>query len=152
MPVASILLSMGVNNSPTAFSNVLQVITAIGGLLGFVALATLPWTVRKIRAETRSIEVSTEVDASDVALKHLQIALDEADRTIQRIKNDAETKIAALEQQVDRLIKSLEAERARSEEERKLHEQRVVGLLYDLRARDSIIETLKAQQNYGSKP
>lgn len=137
-------------SEPSAFGNILQVVGAIGGIAGIVAMATLPWTFRKLKAETRRIEISTESDASDSALKHLQMALDEADRTIQRIKSDAETKIAALEQQVDRLIKSLEAERARSEEERKLHEQRVVQLLYDLRARDAVIETLRAQYHIGS--
>lgn len=134
-------------NKPSIFGNVLQFVAAIGGLAGIVALATLPVSLRKMKAETRQVEVNTESGASDVALKHLQIALDEADRTIGRIKNDAETKIAALEQQVDRLIKSLEAERARSEQERQLHEQRVVQLLYDLRARDAEIATLRSTKH-----
>lgn len=126
------------------FGILLQIVAAIGGLAGIVALCSLPWTLKKLRAETNQIEVNTETGASSVALNHLKVALEEADRTIARIKSDAETKIAALEQQVDRLIKSLEAERARSEEERKLHEQRVVQLLYELRARDAEIATLKA--------
>lgn len=136
-------------NKPSAFAYMLQVIGAIGGFMGIVALATLPRTLKRARAETRQIEVNTETGASDIALKHLQIALEEADKTIFRIKTDADSQIAALEQQVDRLIKSLEAERARSEQERNLHEQRVVQLLYDLRARDATIETLRARNGGG---
>lgn len=142
----SIVLLMGVSE-PSQSSIIFQILSILGGLAGIGTLVGLPWTLRKLRAETRQVEVSTKSGASETALRHLQAALEEADKTIGRIKSDAETKIAALEQQVDRLIKSLEAERARSEEERKLHEQRVVQLLYELRARDAEIYSLRAGNN-----
>lgn len=143
----SLLTEVSESPPQTTFGVLLQILAAIGGLAGIIALCSLPWTLKKLRAETKQIEVSTETGASNTALKHLQVALEEADRTIARIKSDAETKIAALEQQVDRLIKSLEAERARSEEERELHERRVVQLLYELRARDAEIATLKSSRS-----
>ena len=117
-------------------TNVFQIIGAIGGLLGVVALFSVPWTLRKLHAETRSIEVNTENIASDIALKHLQIALTEADKIIQRIKDEAQNKISLLEAQVDRLSQTLEQERLKSVQERELYERRVVQLLYDLHSKD----------------
>lgn len=151
MLVASTLALMEVNDPPSAFGNTLQVITAIGGLLGFVALATLPWTIKKLRAETKSIEVTTESGASDLALKHLKLALEEADKAIQRIKDEALGKMTLLEEQVERLGKALEEERRKSEKERELYEKRVVQLLYEIHAKDLEIANLR-QGLYGRGP
>lgn len=130
---------------PTIF----QIFGIIGGLMGLAAIATLPWTVKKLRAETRSIQVTTETGASDLALKHLKLALEEADKAITRIKDEAQHKITLLEQQVERLSRTLDEERAKSEQERELYQQRVVQLLYDLHSKDLEISNLRQGRNGG---
>lgn len=134
---------MEVTAPQSSSPNIFQLFGMIGGLLGFVALATLPWTIRKLKAETSSIQVTTDVNASDMALKHLKTALEEADKTIERIKDEAEAKIAVFEQQVNRLTASLEQERIKSEKERELYEKRIVQLLYDLHSKDVEISNLR---------
>lgn len=132
-------------------STVLQFIGAVGGILGIVALLTLPWTIKKLRVDTRSVEVNTETSVSTAALNHLRAALEEADKTILRITTERqarittlETQLATLEEQVARLSRSLEEERARSEQERDLHERRVVQLLYDLHSKELEIASLRS--------
>lgn len=117
----------------------LQAIGVVGGLLGIVALVSLPWTIKKIRAETKSLEVSTERSGSDLAVKHLEAALDEADRQIERFK----VQVADLKTEITKLQTMLEEERAKSAQERALHEQRILQLLVDLRTRDSEIAQLR---------
>lgn len=134
---------------PSSGAAVFQILGMIGGLLGFVALLTLPWTIKKLRAETRSIEVTAESGASDLALKHLKLALEEADKAINRIKDEAQHKIALLEQQTDRLSRSLEEERSKSEKERELYEKRVVQLLYEIHAKDLEIARLSQGRSGG---
>lgn len=130
-------------------TTVFQILGMIGGLLGLVALLTLPWTIKKLSAETRSIEVTAESGASDLALKHLKLALEEADKAITRIKDEAQHKITLLEQQTERLSRSLEEERAKSEKERELYEKRVVQLLYEIHAKDLEIARLSQGRQGG---
>lgn len=151
MGLALWIISTGVIAPQPSGPNVFSVLGAIGGLLGLVALVSLPWTVNKLRAETRSIEVSTETGASDLALKHLKLALEEADKAIQRIKDEAQHKINMLEQQVERLSKTLDEERAKSEQERELYEKRVVQLLYDLHSKDTEIANIRQRRPPTSK-
>lgn len=136
-------ISTEVINSPPSGTSIFQIIGAIGGLAGVVALLSLPWTLRKMKAETKSIEVTTESGASDIALNHLRLALEEADKTLQRFREEAQSKIASLEQQVGRLSDTLERERQSSEKERELYERRVVQLLYDLHSKDLEIANLR---------
>lgn len=136
-------ISAEVINSPPSGTSIFQIIGAIGGLAGVVALLSLPWTLRKMKAETKSIEVTTESGASDIALNHLRLALEEADKTLQRFREEAQSKIASLEQQVGRLSDTLERERQSSEKERELYERRVVQLLYDLHSKDLEIANLR---------
>lgn len=142
-------LLMGVTAPQPSGPSIFQLFGMIGGLLGFVALATLPWTIKKLRAETQSIQVTTGHSASDIAVKHLQVALEEADKTLQRIKEDTQSKLATFEQQVTRLTESLEQERIKSEKERELYERRIVQLLYDLHAKDVEIANLRQGRNSG---
>lgn len=129
--------------NPPPNTNVFQLLGIIGGLAGIAALFSMPWTIKKLRAETKSIEVTAESGASNIAFTHLKLALDEADKAIQRIKDDAQMKISLLEQQVARLSETLEKERLKSEEERELYERRVVQLLYDLHSKDLEIANLR---------
>lgn len=124
----------------------LQAIGVVGGLLGIITLVSLPWTIRKIRAETKSLEVSTERSGSDLAVKHLEAALDEADRQIERFR----VQVADLKTEITKLTQMLEDERAKSAQERALHEQRILQLLVDLRTRDSEIAQLRRGGNSGS--
>lgn len=117
----------------------LQAIGVVGGLLGIVALMSLPWTIKKLRAETKSLEISTERSGSDLAMKHLEAALDEADRQIGRFQ----AQVSDLNAQIVKLQLMLEEERAKSARERELHEQRILQLLVDLRTRDSEIAQLR---------
>lgn len=128
---------------PSNGPNIFQIIGMVGGILGIVALLTLPWTIKKLSAETRSIEFNTETGASEIALKHLKLALDEADKAINRIRDEAQVKIVGLEQQMARLAQTLEAEREKSERERELYEKRVVQLLYEVHAKDLEIARLR---------
>lgn len=131
---ASIMLTEVIK--PSSGIGVFEIFGMIGGLLGVVALLTLPSTIKKLRAEAKSIEVTSESGASDLAFKHLKLALEEADKAITRIKDEAQHKIAQLEQQVDRLSKTLDDERVKSEKERELYERRVVQLLYEVHTKD----------------
>lgn len=143
MGLGSWAISAEVINPPPSGVTIFQIIGVIGGLAGVVALLSLPWTIRKMRAETRSIEITTESGASDIALQHLKLALEEADKTLKRFRDEAQIKIAGLEQQVARLSKTLEDERQKSEQERELYERRVVQLLYDLHSKDLEIANLR---------
>lgn len=134
--------------------NIFQALGMIGGLLGIVALVSLPWTIKKLSAETKSLEVTTEVGASELALKHLKAALEEADKTVQRMRDDQKAlveeykaKIVGLEQQMHRLGETLDEERRKSERERELYEKRIVQLLYDLHAKDLEIAGLRHGRN-----
>lgn len=138
-----IMLSTEVINPPPSGTSIFQIIGAIGGLAGILALLSLPLTLRKLKAETKSIEVTTESGASNIAMNHLKLALEEADKAIERIRSEAQSKIAGLEQQVARLSETLEDERQKSERERELYERRVVQLLYDLHSKDLEIANLR---------
>lgn len=148
-PVILAILTEVITPPQPSGSSVFQVIGMIGGLLGIVALLSLPFTIKKLRAETRSIEVTTEAGASDLALKHLKLALEEADKAITRLKDDAQHKITLLEQQVSRLSETLDQERVKSEQERELYERRVVQLLYDLHSKDLEIANLRQGRSNG---
>lgn len=149
-PVILALLTE-VNNPQSTGSSIFQILGMLGGLLGFVALASLPWTIKKLRVETRSIEITTETGASNLALNHLKVALEEADKALSRMKDEAQHKIALLEQQVNRLSKTLEDERQKSETERELYERRVVQLLYEVHAKDLEIANLRQGRGSGGK-
>lgn len=123
------------NSIPLAF----QIFGIIGGVLGIVTLVSLPWTIKKLRAETRSLNINTERSGSDLAVKHLEVALEEADRQIERFRRQVDE----LKGEVDKLKTSLEEERAKSARERELHEQRIVQLLFDLRTKDAEIASLR---------
>lgn len=146
MGPVSLAILMEVIGPSSSGTNVFQIIGMIGGLLGVATLLTLPWTVKKLSAETRSIEFNTETGASEIALKHLKLALDEADKAINRIRDEAQVKIVGLEQQMARLALTLEAEREKSEKERELYEKRVVQLLYEVHAKDLEIARLRQGQ------
>lgn len=137
------MIATEVNNPSSSGTSIFQIIGVIGGLAGIVTLLSLPWTLRKLRAETKSIEFTTESGASSIAMNHLKLALEEADKAIQRIKDEAQVKITMLEQQVSRLSETLEKERQSSEKERELYERRVVQLLYDLHSKDLEIANLR---------
>lgn len=147
-PVILALLTEVIAPQPSG-SSIFQILGMLGGLLGFVALATLPWTIKKLRAETQSIQVTSETGASDIAFRHLKLALEEADKAIERIRSEAQAKIAGLEQQVSRLSDTLEQERQKSEKERELYEKRVVQLLYDLHAKDLEISRISQGRRSG---
>lgn len=134
-----IILAQTKVEAPGQIPILLQAIGVVGGLLGIVALMSLPWTIKKLRAETKSLEISTERSGSDLAMKHLEAALDEADRQIGRFQ----AQVSDLNAQIVKLQLMLEEERAKSARERELHEQRILQLLVDLRTRDSEIAQLR---------
>jgi peptidoglycan hydrolase CwlO-like protein len=141
-----LILAQASPNQAESIPVFLQTIGVVGGLLGIVALVSLPWTIKKIRTETRSLEISTERSGSDLAVKHLEAALDEADRQISRFQ----TQVSDLNAQIVKLQQMLEEERAKSAKERELHEQRILQLLVDLRTRDSEIAQLRRGGNSGT--
>lgn len=86
---------------------ILSTASALGGLTVLIAVVTLPWSLKKLRSETKKTDADTVqviTDASGKVVVNLSAQLDRMQAHVDRLDKKLEERDAREEQQERRLI------------------------------------------------